>query len=122
MRRAVAAGCLLFASLTPFWMHQDPPKSAAPAQNAPAPPRPKTNPIPDTFLNLRVLPKNIAKPKLVDVMKQISITFGVRCNYCHTVSDDLTEGSFDSDDKETKRKARELIKTILEMKSGGSGS
>jgi hypothetical protein len=121
MRREIAAGFLAIASLTPFWMHQDPPKSAAPAQNPPAATRPKSNPIPDQFFNLRVLPKDIAKPKLVDMMKQFAITFSVRCSYCHAVSDDLTEGSFDSDEKPTKLKARELMKTIQALKVEGSG-
>jgi hypothetical protein len=85
-----------------------------PNQSAAQPPRP--SPIPDTFVNLQVLPKDIAKPQLVNVMKQFSITFGVRCSYCHTVSDDLREGRFDSDDKEPKRKARELLKAIYDTR------
>jgi hypothetical protein len=77
--------------------------------------RPTDNPIPSTFLNLQVLPKDIPKRDLVGIMKQFSITFGVRCSYCHSVSDDLTEGRFDSDEKPTKQKARELMKTLIEM-------
>jgi hypothetical protein len=115
MRLAFAAGLLIFASLTPFLLAQDSPKTAAPPQNPPAATRPKTNPIPDTFMNLKVLPKDITKPKLVGVMKQFCMTFAVRCSYCHAVSDDLTEGSFDSDAQDTKVKSRELIRLILEM-------
>jgi hypothetical protein len=115
MRSEIVAGCLVVASLTPFWMHQEQTKFAGAPQNPPAA-RPQSNPIPDKFVNLMVLPKDITKPKLVDVMKKFAITFGVRCSYCHAVSDDLTEGSFDSDEKPTKLKARDLIKTIIEMK------
>lgn len=115
MRLSLAAGCLAIASITPFLLIQDPPKTAAPPQNPPAATRPKTNPIPDVFTNLKVLPKDITKGKLVGVMKQFCITFAVRCSYCHTVSDDLTEGSFDSDEKDTKVKSRELIRLIMEM-------
>jgi hypothetical protein len=128
MRSEIVAGCLVIASLTPFWMHQEQTKApaqanaaAGQAQNPPAAARPKSNPIPDKFVNLMVLPKEITKGKLVDVMKQFAITFGVRCSYCHAVSDDLTEGSFDSDEKPSKVKARELIRTIMEMKAEGSG-
>ncbi|HEV7674618.1 MAG TPA: hypothetical protein VGQ12_08810 [Candidatus Angelobacter sp.] len=78
--------------------------------------RPKDNPIPSSFLNLQVLPKDISKRDLVGVMKQFSITFSVRCSYCHSVSDDLTEGKFDSDEKPTKQKARELIKTLIQIR------
>jgi hypothetical protein len=122
MRNAIAASCLMIASLTPFWLHQEQPRPAAPAQNPATAPRPKTNPIPDTFVNLKVLPNDITKPKLVGMMRQFCITFSVRCSYCHTVSDDLTEGSFDSDEKDTKVKARELIKAILEMNSHSPGN
>jgi hypothetical protein len=116
MRSEIAAGCLVIASLAPFWLHQEQSKAAAPPQNPPAATRPQSNPIPDKFVNLMVLPKDITKPKLVSMMRKFSITFSVRCSYCHTVSDDLTEGSFDSDEKPTKVKARELMKTIMDMK------
>lgn len=122
MRYAIAALCLMVASLTHSMMFQEQPKSGASAQDSSTATRTKTNIIPDKFVNLQVLPKDIAKPKLVNVMKQFSITLGVRCSYCHAVSDDLTEGSFDSDDKETKRKARELVKAILEMQTQNSGN
>lgn len=89
---------------------------ASPQANAtPAPPvtRPKENPIPDTFVNLQVLPKDITKQELVGLMKQFSITFKVRCSYCHAVSDDLTQGNFDSDEKQTKVEARKYIKMLM---------
>jgi hypothetical protein len=112
----------MIASLTPFLLHHEQPIPQAQPQTSAQSPRPKTNPIPDTFVNLKVLPRDIAKPKLVGMMRQFCITFSVRCNYCHTVSDDLTEGSFDSDEKDTKVKARELIKSILDASPHSSGS
>src|SRR5262245_49910175 len=84
--------------------------SAQEPQQSPA--RPKSNPIPDHFVNLQVLPKDIKKPQLVGIMKQFCMTFNVRCLHCHAVSDDLVQGSFDSDEKESKHKARELLKMI----------
>jgi len=42
------------------------------------------------------------------IMKQFAVTMKVRCSYCHTVSDDLSEGSFASDEKPTKEEARKL--------------
>jgi hypothetical protein len=105
----------MIGSLIPFCLRQQQSTAAPPAQNPPANSHPQTNPIPDKFVNLQVLPKDITKPKLVNMMKQFSITFAVRCSYCHTVSDDLTEGSFDSDEKPTKLKAREMIRAILEL-------
>ena len=78
--------------------------------------RPAANPIPDRFVNLQVLPKDISKDQLVTIMKQLSVTFEVRCSHCHTVSDDLKDGSFDSDEKEVKRRTRELLKLIYDSK------
>ena len=81
---------------------------ASPAQAAPA----KRPNIPDTFTNLTVLPATITKPDLMAIMKQFSTTFKVRCSYCHAVSDDLSEGSFASDEKPTKEEARKLMRLI----------
>src|SRR5579862_6965083 len=83
--------------------------------------RPKENPIPDTFVNLQVLPKNISKPELVGLMKQFSITFKVRCSYCHSVSDDLTQGSFDSDEKQPKLEARKFMRTLMTINKRTGG-
>jgi len=49
---------------------QDVPKPEGQAP-PPAATRPKNNPIPDQFVNLQVLPKDIKKRQLVDVMKQL---------------------------------------------------
>src|SRR5215470_15714606 len=107
MLRLLQVICLISAGALFLLLMQE--TAAAPNQNAPTSPpqtRPKDNPIPSTFVNLQVLPKDISKHDLVDLMKQFCITFSVRCSYCHQVSDDLTEGSFDSDEKPTKQKAR----------------
>jgi hypothetical protein len=87
-----------------------------PADSSQAPPaapvkRPSPN-IPDHFTNLTVLPTTITKPELMGIMKQFAVTFKVRCSYCHTVSDDLSEGSFASDEKPTKEEARRLMRLI----------
>src|SRR5689334_7346299 len=46
--------------------------SAQEPQQPPA--RPKSNLIPDHFVNLQVLPRDIKKPQLVGMMKQFCIT------------------------------------------------
>jgi hypothetical protein len=83
-----------------------------PADPAPAAAATKRQNIPDHFTNLKVLPGTIAKPELVGIMKQFAITMKVRCSYCHAVSDDLSEGSFASDEKPTKENARTLMRLI----------
>ena len=69
--------------------------------------------IPDKFTNLTVLPSTIGKKQLLDIMKQLSATTKMRCSGCHTVSDDLTEGNFASDDKPEKENARKLIRMLM---------
>jgi hypothetical protein len=80
------------------------------AQQPAAPAKPPN--IPDHFTNLKVLPTTITKPELMGIMKQFAVTMKVRCSYCHAVSDDLSEGSFASDEKPTKDEARKLMRLI----------
>jgi hypothetical protein len=101
-----AAVLILFAGL-PLVAQQP----AEPAQAAPAAPAKRPN-IPDHFTDLTVLPAAITKPELLGVMKQFAVTMKVRCSYCHAVSDDLSEGSFASDERPTKEEARKLMRLI----------
>jgi hypothetical protein len=82
-----------------------------PANPVPAAPMKVPN-IPDYFTNLTVLPVTITKPELMGVMKQFAVTMKVRCSYCYAVSDDLSQGSFASDEKPTKEEARKLMRLI----------
>ena len=117
MHRIFLTGCLLSACVLAVALAQQSANAPSPSSSQAAPAvRPKDHPIPDTFVNLQVLPKDISKPELEGMMKQFAITFGVRCSYCHAVSDDLTQGSFDSDEKEPKKKARELIRTLMAIR------
>ena len=69
--------------------------------------------VPDTFTNLQVLPKDIRKGDLVEIMRNFCFTMDKRCSYCHVATDDLSEAEFASDEKEPKKKARELLRLIL---------
>lgn len=95
---------------TPQPSVQQQPQDEAPQGQKP----PARNPIPDTFTNLQVLPKQISKPELVHIMKSFCVTFEKRCSFCHVATDDLSQADFASDEKETKKKARELLRFILE--------
>ena len=97
------------------------PAQTPPAQGAPAPgqaPASPKSPIPDTFTNLQVLPGDIAKNQLVAIMKAFSFTTGQRCSFCHVATDDLSEADFPADEKEQKKKARELLRMILDTGKG----
>jgi tetratricopeptide (TPR) repeat protein len=67
--------------------------------------------IPDEFINLKVLPRDISKADLVQTMKGFTAGLGVRCSFCHVGEEgaDLSTYDFQSDDKEEKRVARTMM-------------
>src|SRR5690349_24238180 len=69
---------------------------------------------PDSFTNLKVLPKNIGKQELVATMRGFALGLGVRCTYCHVGREGAPLGSlrFASDDERTKRAARVMIDMV----------
>ena len=66
---------------------------------------------PDSFTNLKVLPKNISQRDLITMMRGFTGALGVRCQYCHVGREGMPLDSFNfkSDDKRTKRVARVMI-------------
>jgi tetratricopeptide (TPR) repeat protein len=75
--------------------------------------------IPDTFTNLKVLPKDIEKPELVSIMRSFSSALGVRCTHCHVGENpvDLSSVDFASDAKDNKKIAREMMELVGEVNS-----
>jgi len=73
--------------------------------------------IPDTFKNLQLLPKEISKPELVEVMRGFAGGLGVRCNHCHVGQNAATLEGFDfsSDEKEQKKVARAMMRMTREI-------
>src|SRR5262245_58503805 len=75
--------------------------------------------IPQTFRNLKVLPKDISRPALVGQMREITGALGVRCGFCHAGGNPQTlEGvNFPSDSLENKRVARAMMRMVRELNS-----
>ncbi|HEY6209977.1 MAG TPA: c-type cytochrome [Gemmatimonadales bacterium] len=69
---------------------------------------------PDSFTNLKVLPKTIGKEELVATMRSFALGLGVRCTYCHVGREGapLDSLKFASDDKRTKRAARVMMDMV----------
>jgi len=69
---------------------------------------------PDSFTNLKVLPKTIPANELVALMGSFTRALGVRCTFCHVGREDqaLNDYDFPSDEKPTKRKAREMLRMV----------
>jgi tetratricopeptide (TPR) repeat protein len=70
--------------------------------------------IPDPpYKNTTILPKDMPKSELVGMLRSFSMSLGVRCSHCHVPGENPEDlGSFDfaSDDKDTKKIAREMMK------------
>ena len=83
-----------------------------------AAPRPAAAQIPERFENLQVLPKDIPRDSLLQIMRGFSMSLGVRCQYCHvqrTGADGRESFDFKADDKDTKEKARFMIRMVRNL-------
>ena len=68
--------------------------------------------IPDEFTNLDALPRDIGKGELISTMRGWTMGLGVRCNHCHVGPDNLVGMDFASDEKATKRAARQMFEMV----------
>ena len=69
---------------------------------------------PDSLRNIRVLPSTMTPVQVVGFMRNVTFGLGVRCTFCHVGEEGqpLTRYDFASDDKPTKREAREMIRMV----------
>jgi len=72
---------------------------------------------PEKFNNLKVLPADIPQQELIRTMGNFTRALGVRCTYCHVGEEGrpLSTYDFESDEKATKRKAREMIRMVNDL-------
>ncbi|MEP7326578.1 MAG: c-type cytochrome [Gemmatimonadota bacterium] len=70
--------------------------------------------IPEKFENLKVLPADITRPQLLQVMRGFALGLGVRCQFCHVGQEGAPFSTFDfkSDEKPTKRTARVMLRMV----------
>jgi tetratricopeptide (TPR) repeat protein len=71
--------------------------------------------LPDEFKNLQVLPKDIPKPELVNIMKGFTAALGVRCENCHVEKPGEDQFDFAADDKAEKKTARVMMKMVQDI-------
>lgn len=69
--------------------------------------------------NLQVLPKNLTRRQVIDIMRGFTAALDVRCQFCHVAKDpeDFSTFDFSSDDKEEKRNARVMIRMVRAINS-----
>ncbi len=72
---------------------------------------------PDSFTNLKVLPKTIDQRTLIATMRGFALALGVRCTYCHVGPEGapLDSLSFAKDDKRTKKVARVMMHMVMHI-------
>jgi hypothetical protein len=63
--------------------------------------------------NLKVLPKDIARPALTAIMRGYTAALGVQCNHCHV--EDMAQRA--SDENPKKDIARKMIKMTMDINS-----
>ena len=70
--------------------------------------------IPDKFTNLKVLPANISRDSLVNIMRRFSLSLNVRCQYCHVGGDGVSfkDVDFAKDDDIHKQRARFMLRMV----------
>ncbi len=70
--------------------------------------------IPTEFRNLEVLPEDISRDSLIQLMRSFSFATGLRCEGCHVMGENGSfEGArFHLDDKLTKRQARHMLRMV----------
>ncbi len=123
---AVAAGVLTLVLPLAASLASDPPAAAKPAAaataaapaSAPAADvKPGARPPQPAPKNLKILPKDWTRSQVVDVMKTWTSDLGVRCQYCHVGQEGqpFSEWDFAADDKDTKRRARDMFQLLDEI-------
>src|SRR2546430_7347614 len=59
--------------------------------------------------NLQVLPKDMPREQLLATMQQFTQSLGVQCNYCHVQEGRGGRNDFATDEKQTKKTARQMM-------------
>jgi len=72
--------------------------------------------------NLQVLPKDMPRQQVTQIMRQFALGLGVRCEHCHAEDPNAQAGGrggppldYALDDKETKKVAREMLKMVMDI-------
>jgi hypothetical protein len=59
--------------------------------------------------NLQVFPKDMTRPQVLAAMQNIAASLGVQCNYCHVMEGRGGRNDMASDEKPTKKSARQMM-------------
>lgn len=72
---------------------------------------------PDSLINVHVFPRTTPVVQLIGTMRNFTGWLGVRCQFCHVGEEGMPLERFDfaSDDKRTKRVARQMMQMVEEV-------
>jgi len=72
---------------------------------------------PDSLVNTKVFPHNTPVTQVLGAMRNFAGDLGVRCSYCHVEKEGqpLSQVDFPSDEKRTKRVARQMMLMVQEI-------
>jgi len=72
---------------------------------------------PDSLVNTKVIPHSTPVMQVVGTMRNFASALGVRCQFCHVGEEGMPLQRFDfpSDDKRTKRVARQMMRMVEEI-------
>jgi tetratricopeptide (TPR) repeat protein len=87
---------------------------AAGAQTPPAAPQGRAQAAPAPT-NLQILPKDMPREQLLQTMQAFSQSLGVQCNYCHVFEGRGGRNDMASDEKPTKKTARQMLLLAREI-------
>lgn len=65
---------------------------------------------PAPLTNLQIFPKDTPRPQVIQAMQSFTQALGVRCDYCHAEQQAGRPQDFASDEKRTKKVAREMMR------------
>ena len=117
LTRGVVCAALTLAASFVLW-------GRAARTSAQGPP-PGDKPVEQTRKNIQVL-KGLPESQLFPEMNFISASLGVRCDFCHVKQGKDPKTGFDnwvweSDDKEEKKTARDMMRMVLAVNGGNFG-
>ncbi len=72
---------------------------------------------PDSLVNTKVIPRSTPVIQVVGTMRNFASWLGVRCQFCHVGEEGMPLEQFDfpSDEKRTKRVARQMMRMVEEI-------
>ena len=111
LRLGTAVLCVSLSAVALGAQGAAPPAAAQPAQGAAA------AAAEGGYKNLKILPKDISRQQLGNVMQGFARSLGVGCDHCH-MGESMQSMDWPNDDKDEKKNAREMMRLVRTINEG----